>query len=163
MSDLNAALGTALVERAMERVARDQATFGNATVLLQKRRAMLRTVLAIAGYKAGDDVSPALVAALDAGSSIVGLLNAAEPDDALADFIAVGISAAPMFEAVQIVRARLAEQARLQREQEERAAREQAAAAEPPANPAPETPEDDADFAEVEARGPAAEAPAHAA
>lgn len=106
MQDVN----TDPVTKANAFAAEDIVTYGDPTSFISKQRIMTDAILKISGCDRGAPVTPQVVAALEAGAAIVGLLNAPMPADALARFIAAGINAAPIIQLVE--RATLGEMAR---------------------------------------------------
>lgn len=96
MQDIKDSLGEVITIRAQEMVAADAKTFGDPTTLLAHKGRMVEIIIKIAGVDKGAPVSPAFIAALDAGAAIVGFLNAKDPSEALARFIAAGVAAAPI-------------------------------------------------------------------
>jgi hypothetical protein len=89
-------LGHALIEDANRIAADTRAVFGNPTAMIAKKRIMTDAILRIAGCDKGAPITPQVIAALDAGAAIVGMLNAPTPGPALSHFLSVGINAAPV-------------------------------------------------------------------
>lgn len=97
MQDMNRdAMGDSLVLKAHAMADADRETYGDPSTLISKKRIITDAILRIAGCDKGAPVTPQVIAALDAGAAIVGMLNAPLPGDAVARLISTGINAAPI-------------------------------------------------------------------
>lgn len=90
-------MGAQLVGRANEMIVSDQMTYGDPSSLISREAAQIQVTLMNAGLlKEGARIEPRHVVAIKAGFAVVGLTSAADPSEALARYIATGVSGSPI-------------------------------------------------------------------